>query len=466
VNRVPTFREREELAGAFIVDEPGTPISDRIMVINIWGEPPAPGRYDNAVTLNGKSWPYTERFAENLGDSIRWRVINASVRSHPMHLHGFYYLVTSHGSILADTILRGVQRDEVVTRHMTPGSTMSMTWVPNRPGNWLFHCHFTGHVDERARLGFLTSGTDMHMGDADPMKHMAGLVVGITVLDSAHRYHPEKSDLPLRQLHLYAQDRPASPKRPLATSYILQRDSKPPARDSIERPGQPIVLVRNQPTRITIVNRAHAATSIHWHGVELESYNDGVAGWSGVSSGPAPSIAPNDSFTANLILPRNGTFIYHTHMNDMEQLTSGAYGPIVVLDPGEPFDTRKDHTITVGWMGRGVFPNVKIALNGDSAPPPLVLSRYFTHRFRIVNIGAGARFNFTLLRDSTVMTWRPLAKDGFDLPESTRTPRPASQFVSVGETFDAEWKPPGTGDYTLTVVNGGKVFNRLNIRVK
>jgi len=466
ISRTPDFREREELSGAFIVDERGARTDDRVMVINIWGEPRDSTRYNNAVTINGKSWPYTERFSENLGDSIRWRVINASVRSHPMHLHGFYYQVTSRGSLLADTILKGVQRDFVVTRHMVPGATMSMTWVPNRPGNWLFHCHFTAHVDQRARLGFTPASTDMHMDEADPMKHMAGLVMGVTISDSAHRYHAERPILPLRKLRVYAQDRPAAPGRLLATSYILQRDSKPPATDSIERAGQPIILTRNQPTRVTILNRAHSGTSIHWHGIELESYSDGVAGWSGVSTSLAPMIAPNDSFTANLILPRKGTFIYHTHMNDMEQLTSGAYGPIVVLDQGEQFDPVTDHTITIGWMGRGVFPNIKIAINGDSAPPPLVLNRYYTHRFRITNIGAGARFIFTLQRDSTVMTWNPRAKDGFDLPQVAQALRPASQIVSVGETFDAEWKPPRKGDYVMTVVNGGKVFNRQKIIVR
>jgi manganese oxidase len=465
VTRTP-LREREQLSGAFIVDEPGARPDDRVLVINIWGETRAPGRLENAVAINGKSWPYTERIAANLGGSVNWRVINASARNHPMHLHGFYFHLTSRGSILADTILRGDRREFVVTKHMVPGSTMSMSWVPNRPGNWLFHCHFTPHVDERARLGFVPSNEHMHMAmDGDPMHHMAGLVMGITVLDSAHRYRAQRPILPLRKLRLYAQDRPAAPGRLLATSYILQRDSKPPARDSIERGGQVIVVTRNQPTRVTILNRAHAGTSIHWHGIELESYSDGVANWSGTSTSLAPMIAPNDSFTANLILPRKGTFIYHTHVNDMEQLTSGAYGPIVVLDAGEQFDPGTDHTITTGWIGRGTNP-IRIAVNGDSIPPTLVLDRYRTHRFRIVNIGAALRLNFTLLRDSTVMTWHPLAKDGFELTQYAQTLRPASQLVSVGETFDAEWKPPQKGDYVMTMVNGGIIRNRLKIKVK
>jgi FtsP/CotA-like multicopper oxidase with cupredoxin domain len=464
INRTPS-REREQIAGAFIVDERGEKPDDRVFMINIWGETQDSGRYSNAVAINGKSWPYTERLAVNIGDSLRWRVINASVRGHPMHLHGFYFHVNSRGSMIADTMLKGDRREFAVTRHMVAFSTMSMRWSPNRPGNWLFHCHFTPHVNETARLGYRSAPGDMHH-DADPMKHMAGLVIGINVSDPDHRYRPTTPVLPLRKLHLYAQDRPASATSPLVTSYILQRDSRPPAKDSIEKAGQVIVLTRNQPTRVTIVNRAHAATSVHWHGIELESFSDGVAGWSGTPTNLAPMIAPNDSFIANLILPRTGTFIYHTHLNDMEQITSGAYGPIVVLDAGEKFDPETDHVLTIGWNGRGVFPNIQIALNGDSAPPPLVLKHGRTHRFRIVNIGAAARFNFTLRQDSTIMTWRPAAKDGFDLAQFARAPRPAVQLVSAGETFDTEWNPPRKGEYLLTVVNSGRVYNKMKVIVR
>jgi FtsP/CotA-like multicopper oxidase with cupredoxin domain len=234
----------------------------------------------------------------------------------------------------------------------------------------------------------------------------------------------------------------------------------------MEKAGQVILLTRNQPTRVTIVNRAHAATSVHWHGIELESYNDGVAGWSGTPTNLAPMVAPHDSLTVNLILPRAGTFIYHTHLNDMEQITSGAYGPIVVLDPQERFDPATDHVLTIGWMGLGRLPNVRIALNGDSAPPPLVLQRGRTHRFRIVNIGAAGRFNFTLRQDSTIMAWRPVAKDGFELSYSARTLRPAVQLISTGETFEVEWTPPRKGEYLLTVINGGRLYNKMKLIVR
>ena len=47
--------------------------------------------------INGKAWPHTERLRYALGDSVRWRIVNASQEAHPMHLHGFYFRVDSRG---------------------------------------------------------------------------------------------------------------------------------------------------------------------------------------------------------------------------------------------------------------------------------------------------------------------------------------------------------------------------------
>ena len=47
--------------------------------------------------MNGLSWPATERLTYQLGEKVRWRVINLSSQHHPMHLHGFYFDVESLG---------------------------------------------------------------------------------------------------------------------------------------------------------------------------------------------------------------------------------------------------------------------------------------------------------------------------------------------------------------------------------
>ena len=103
--------------------------------------------------INGLSWPATERLTYRVGERVRWRVINLSSQRHPMHMHGFYYEVDSLGDGLRETTYRRTaSKQRVVTQLMQPGSTMAMTWTPERAGNWLFHCHIMHHVSPDRRL--------------------------------------------------------------------------------------------------------------------------------------------------------------------------------------------------------------------------------------------------------------------------------------------------------------------------
>ena len=52
------------------------------------------------------------------------------------------------------------------------------------------------------------------------------------------------------------------------------------------------------------------------------------------------------------------------------------------------------------------------------------------------------------MRDSSVVTWRRIAKDGADLPVSQRTVVPAIQALDVGETADVVVRP-SRGEYRL-----------------
>ena len=437
-------RERETLSGAFVVDSAGARTDDRVFVINIWGEPRDSATYRNALAINGRSWPFTERIDATVGDTLRWRVVNASIRPHPMHLHGFYFHVTARGSIARDTGYGADRRRMVVTEAMKPASTMAMSFVAAREGNWLFHCHIGFHALPMARLNPSEDHADHTAQDAG--KHMAGLIMGISVKQPAG-YVPLTRGTP-RKLRLLVQEGARRGRAERARGYVLQQGPAIPGGDSLTIPGPVLVLVRDEPTDITVVNRLSEPTAVHWHGLELESYSDGVPGWSGDSARVAPMIAPADSFTARLTQPRAGTFIYHTHLNDLEQLSSGLYGPIVVLERGRRFDPTTDHVYTVGWDGAEEPP--RILVNGDSLPPPAAFAAGRTHRMRFVNIGAAGSVRITLRRDTTVAQWRALAKDGADLPTVQAVIQPAQFILDVGETADFELAAPARGYWSLS----------------
>lgn len=460
----PGTIEREQLAGAFVVDSAGAMKNDRVMVINIWGMWNGPPPYQNALTINGKSWPYTERLEATVGDTLRWRVINASARPHPMHLHGFYYTVASLGDIRRDTVYAPDKRRRVATEMIRQGRTIAMSWTPDRPGNWLFHCHTGFHVTPEARLDRPPARHHVNYTH-DPGDHMAGLVMGITV-DPGKTWKPAPEP-PARTLRLFVQEGARRGRAHRSMAFVLQRDSMAPRSDSTEPIGSTLLLTRGEPVDITVFNRLAEPTGVHWHGIELESYSDGVAGWSGAGKRVAPHIAPRDSFIAHLTLPRAGTFIYHTHLNDLEQLTSGLYGAIVVLEPGKQFDPQTDHIYIAGWDGEKQPPHVLV--NGDSAPPPVTMAYGVTHRLRLINIGVAVPARFSLRRDTTLVSWKALAKDGADLPAVQATSRRALQVVAVGETFDFEFDPPERGAYdflieSLAVPTGVKRTQRINVK--
>jgi FtsP/CotA-like multicopper oxidase with cupredoxin domain len=440
--------EREQVAGAFVVDPVGGSAPDRVMMINIWGERVDSTEYRgvvyrNAITINGRSWPYTDRIEATTGDTLRFRVINSSARTHPMHLHGFYYSVASRGNGIADTLYDQDSRRLVVTEEMRPLSTMAMSFVPDRPGNWLFHCHVGFHVVPQSRLN---RGRPVHDGMGhDPMDHMAGLAVGITVQPGAGWTEPPRKNP--RVMRLFVQEGTSRSRAARALGFVLQRGPNPPRPDSVEIPGSLLVLTRGQPTDIIVENRLREPAAIHWHGIELQSWSDGVAGWSGAGQHLAPAIMPGDSFVAHLTLPRAGTFMYHTHLNDLEQLGSGLYGAIVVLEPGRKFDPSRDHVWVSGWDSPMPEPP-RVIVNGDSLPPPLVLKAGVPHRLRFVNIGLALPVGFSIYRDSALVRWRRLAKDGADLPASQAVMVAASQAVQVGETYDFEFTPE-PGEYRL-----------------
>jgi hypothetical protein len=203
------------LNGAFIVDPAGPVPADRVFVINaMFAEADVIHPDFEVVTINGKSYPYTEPLEYTAGEIIRWRVINPSISEHPMHLHGAFYRVLSLGTFETDTAYAGPDRQSVVTQNMQPGSTMMMEWTPEHAGRWLFHCHFQFHVSTDERVPVFSpvmakqygeseakSGTHEHHDAMGAMNDMAGLVLMINVKASSSAPVPASTATP-RKLDL------------------------------------------------------------------------------------------------------------------------------------------------------------------------------------------------------------------------------------------------------------------------
>ncbi len=446
--------EEGTMSGAFIVDAPGADSSDRIFVIGEWFKELFRPGFEGTLSINGKSWPATERLKAQIGSAEHWRILNATALEHPMHLHGFFFDVDATSDGENEKHLGDGEKLKSVTYLVEPGETFDMTWVPERAGNWVFHCHILDHMmsDYKSPLLYGPGGPpadkkyDPHKGMAmDSGMGMGDLVMGITVTDPNPQAKPAKDSAPavVAKKDLYVRERLASAFVPAGPGFYLEGVSK-----QVEGAGPPLVITRGERTAITVHNELKEATAIHWHGLEIESYYDGVPGWDGTVQRTTPYIAPGKTFVAYMTPPRAGTFIYHTHWNDVTQLTSGMYGALLVLDPGKKYDPATDKVFV---LGRGGLNEMKdpMMINGSPQPGLMVVLPGKTYRLRLVNMTPSDISTISLVSEGKPAKWRAVAKDGADLPPQQATVRDAEQKIGVGETYDFEFTPTHPGDYKL-----------------
>jgi FtsP/CotA-like multicopper oxidase with cupredoxin domain len=453
------FSDDSQLNGVIVVDPAGArPGADRIFAISGWftidtttvsGLGP-----DATLAINGLSWPHTERLDAAVGDSLTWRVVNLSDLPHPMHLHGFYFRVDARGDGARDTVYPASDRRTAVTELVLPGKTMVMRWSPDRSGNWVFHCHLAGHVTRRAlfegdrRMPAAGAGHEAH----DPMAHsMAALILGIRVAPSAGEIKPSYAGA--RPIRLVVRSRAEQYGDYVGYSYLLGGSADEADDAAMPVPGPLLELVRNEPVAVTIVNRTHEAAAVHWHGIELESFPDGVPGWSGDGTTTLPMIAPHDSLTVRFTAPRAGTFIYHSHSNEFQQIASGLYGALLVVDPAAPRAPGRDQVLLFSDAG----PTVSFLtqpppafLNGRAEPTLLELTAGVPNRLRLINIRSEYIIRVRLTDGGAAVMWRPVAKDGADLPVSQATARVADVVLSPGETYDVEITPAAGAQLTVS----------------
>ena len=126
---------------------------------------------------------------------------------------------------------------------------------------------------------------------------------------------------------------------------------------------------------LTLVNKTDTEASIHWHGIELESYNDGVAGWSGDTRQTTKPIPPGGTLYVWFTPPRAGTFIYHTHAHGPHQLSSGMYSALLVVPDRKKFDADTDKVLLLGGSGPASagFSGAPLELNRSTNPAPITL---------------------------------------------------------------------------------------------
>jgi hypothetical protein len=142
------------LMGMFVVHPraPSRPPPDRdyVYLLSEWSVPVGARRPDpnemtdfNVLTMNAKAFPGTTPIVAKLGERVRIRFGNLSAMDHhPMHLHGMSFRIAeTDGGMVPEA---GQWPETTVL--VPVGSTRTIEFTADNPGDWALHCHMTHHV--------------------------------------------------------------------------------------------------------------------------------------------------------------------------------------------------------------------------------------------------------------------------------------------------------------------------------
>jgi FtsP/CotA-like multicopper oxidase with cupredoxin domain len=200
-------------------------------------------------------------------------------------------------------------------------------------------------------------------------------------------------------------------------------------------PGPTLRFREGDKLRVYFRNDLDEASSVHWHGLIVPYSMDGV----GLLQ--QPPVMPGETFVYEFTVPSTpGTFMYHAHMNDMEQVSMGLSGAFIV-EPRDGGDGRYDqdrivllNNIAGHYLINGKeFPNVDpwIARKGDLL------------RVRMINISPIEIHPMHFHGHFT----KEVAKDGTDLSNTNEARVENTVLVAPGQTIDVEVRmnAPGKG---------------------
>jgi len=94
---------------------------------------------DYVWTINGKAYPNRDSLDVKKSERVEMTLTNATMMSHPMHLHGHDFQVVE----IDGQSLSGALRDTV---SVPPGSTIKIQFQADNPGLWAYHCHIVYHL--------------------------------------------------------------------------------------------------------------------------------------------------------------------------------------------------------------------------------------------------------------------------------------------------------------------------------
>ncbi|HXG53465.1 MAG TPA: copper oxidase [candidate division Zixibacteria bacterium] len=225
-----------------------------------------------------------------------------------------------------------------------------------------------------------------------------------------------------------------------------------------------IEAVEGERIRIYVTNRLPVPTSVHWHGFYLPNGMDGVGGLT------QPYIRPGETVKYEWTLRQHGTFMFHSHHDEMTQMGMGLIGMFVVhpRKPAPEYHVDRDFSLMISeWAIKAgtARPNTLVmndfnvlTINGKAFPStaPLVCKTGDKVRIRLGNLGATDHHPMHIHG----YHFRVTATDGEDIPLSAQWPE-TTVLVAVGQTRTIEFIADAPGDWAFHCHMTHHVMNQM-----
>ncbi len=227
--------------------------------------------------------------------------------------------------------------------------------------------------------------------------------------------------------------------------------------------GPTIEAVEGDRVRIYVTNRLPAPTTVHWHGVILPSGMDGVGGLS------QRSIHQGETFIYEWTFRQHGTFMYHSHHDEMTQMALGLMGMMVVHPrrPAGPLPDRDYAIMLSEWVlhpgASRPDPNAMadfnvLTMNARCYPgtTPLLAETGERVRIRFGNLSAMDHHPIHLHGYAFTIT----ETDGGLIPQSAQHPD-TTVLVPTGATRTVEFIADNPGDWAMHCHMTHHVMNQM-----
>lgn len=227
-------------------------------------------------------------------------------------------------------------------------------------------------------------------------------------------------------------------------------------------PGPTIEAIEGDRVRILVTNKLNEPTSVHWHGIILPNGMDGVAGLN------QKAIPPGETFKYEFTLKQNGTFMYHSHSDEMVQIGLGMEG-FFIIHPRDGDDPPIDRDFAI-FLHEWRVPM------GAKTPIPFEMLDFNLFTFNgvlfptaeslVVKTGDRVRIRF----GNVMMNTHPIHIHGHEFLVTRKGGKrlpPAGQssevtvLVAPGETRDIEFIADNPGDWALHCHKSHHVMNQM-----